>query len=251
MIELWESALCGIDTDGFYGVQRSGHGGAEAGLTPDRQYHTHGFISRQLDPDDSGKCVVAYQRIGPGEGMAWVLNDPRLVSKYPALKKGGSCQYASDGSFSSFDPETHTWTLYVPYSTSPAKAHLVTVGRDGNNTPIVELASGEGPSLTILDKVTTLKNAGGSAYVVLDDSGTSIVGPFKAAGGADIGGPTSEPLSKFAVLNAALQAVAAALASIPAGLTPAGSAAAPAIATAQAAIAAFTGTGATLTTKGA
>jgi hypothetical protein len=265
VIKIWTATLTGIDSGGFYAVQRSGHGGEEASLTPDRLYHAYGFIGRCNDPDTNGDgATVAYASAGSRENIAWLLNDPRDVSRIPPVKKGGSCQYASDGSFSSFGPETHTWTVYVPYSSSPAKAHLVTIGKDGNDTPIIELASGEGPSITLLDKVTTLKNADGSAYVVLDDDGTSIVGPFKAAGGADIGGPSSLPLVKFPPLSTELTAVQNALTMIGAALTAvaAGTTNPPAVATpvanaiqaivqALSALAVFTTAGPTLTTKGA
>lgn len=263
-LELSACQLTKIDEGGFIGAQIGALGGDESGASPDQLSHTFGFVSRPLDPVDGVGCSIFSSQAGSSERFCWLADDPRLVDKYPQTKKGGSCQYASDGSFASFDPETHTWTLYVPYASDPAKAHLVTVGKDGNDTPMIELASGEGPSITILDTVTTIKNATGSAYVVLDDSGTSVVGPFKAAGGADLGGTLSEPLAKFAALSAQLTAVQAtlvalaaavtAIAAVPvnssAGTAPA-AAAATAVGLAQAALATFGTAGITLTTKGA
>lgn len=242
------SALLTVrDENGFYGVQHSPMGGAEPGVKPDELVHTFGFASRPLDPEDGKGCSLFYFDDGP-EGFAWLAHDPRLADKIPPLQKGGSVQYAADGSFASFDPETHTWTLYVPYA--DGKAHLVTVGKDGNDTPIIELASGEGPSITILDKVITTKNASGSAYSFLDDDGHNFVGPFKAAGGADLGGPTSVPLTKHPALAAGIAALNTALVSL-AQLPPL----APAKAQLEAAVVALTALatplGGTVTTKGA
>jgi hypothetical protein len=250
-ISLGKALLTVRDENGFIGVQHDPFALTdESGSTPPYELlHTFGFASRPLDPDNGKGCDL-FHALDGHEGFAWLANDPRLADIIPPLAKGGSVQYAADGSFANFDPDTHTWTLYVPYATSPAKAHLVTVGKDGNGTPIIELASGEGPSFTILDKVTTWKNADGSSYVVLDDTGTSVIGPFKAAGGADIGGPTSMPLTKFpplATMMGALTAFASAINVEPA-VTPATKTAAGALVTA---IAVLLGAGATLTTKGA
>jgi hypothetical protein len=249
-LELSTCQLTGIDENGFIGAQIDALGGQDSGVTPDQLSHTHGFKSRPLDPVDGIGCSMFHYQCGSSERYCWLADDPRSVEITPPIKKGGSCQYASDGSFASFDPETHTWTLYVPYATGPAKAHLVTVGRDGNDTPIVELASGEGPSITILDQVTTLKNADGSAYVVLDGSGTSVVGPFKAAGGADIGGPSSVPLTKHPAVTVALTPLIAALGTL-AGLPPLAAAAAQLTAAAAALTVLATPVGGTVTTKGA
>lgn len=248
MLELGTCVTTGYDENGFIGVQIDGYGGPDSSTQFEQLSHAYGFTSRPLDPEKGIGCSLFRWNQRRRRHM-WLGDDPRIADKIPPIKKGGSAQYASDGSFASFDPETHTWTLYVPYA--DGKAHLGTFGKDGNGTPIIEWASGEGPSFTILDKVTTLKNASGSAYIVLNDDGTTVVGPLKAAGGADIGGPTSEPLSKFAALAAVLTELAQALPAIGAGLTPAGAAAAALITATVAAIATFESTGATLTTKGA
>lgn len=223
MLELGTCVTTGYDENGFIGVQIDGYGGPDSSTQFEQLSHAYGFAARPLDPVKGIGCTLFRWNQRRRRHM-WLGDDPRLADKVPPIKKGGSAQYASDGSFASFDPETHTWTLYVPYANG--KAHLVTVGKDGNGTPIVELASGEGPSLTILDKVTTLKNAGGSAYIVLDDDGTTIVGPLKAAGGADIGGPTSAPLAKSAELlvwavnvNAALNSLGVPVAPISPSVT--------------------------------
>lgn len=245
MLELGICEATQYDVDGFIGIQIDGLGGQDAGTPYEQLSHQYGFLSRPLDPANDTGCSLFRWSQGRTR-HAWLGDDPRISALLPQVKKGGSVQYASDGSFASFDPETHTWTVYVPYSSSPAKAHLVTVGKDGNGTPIVEMASGEGPSFTILDRVTTLKNASGSAYLFIDDDGTNVVGPLKAAGGADLGGPTSLPLTKHPDLLALLGALSAYVATMTP--TPATAAAASAFATA---LGAFTTAGGTLTTKGA
>jgi hypothetical protein len=207
------------DENGFYGVQHDPFGGDQAGAPQDELQHSYGFLGRPLDAEKGRGCSIWYD-FDEKEGHAFLGHDPRAAEKIPPVKKGGSVQYASDGSFAVFDPETHTWTLYVPYADSPAKAHLVTVGLDGNNTPIIELASGEGLALTLLGRVLTAKNASGSAYITLDDEGTNVVGPFKAAGGADLGGPTSAPLAKATELLSWATEVVTALASLGVTLPP-------------------------------
>lgn len=249
MLELGTCVATQIDENGFYGVQIDGLGGADAAIHFEQLSHSYGFFALPLDPVGGIGCSL-FRWNQRRRRHTWLADDPRIASKIPPIKKGGSCQYASDGSFASFDPETHTWTLYVPYASTPtAKAHLVTVGKDGNGKPIVEFASGEGPSFTILDKVTTIKNASGSAYSVLDDNGHTFVGPFKAAGGADIGGPTSVPLTKHPALAAALAALEAALTSL--GGIPANAAASTQLGAAVAALQTLATGGGTLTTKGA
>jgi hypothetical protein len=251
--------LTEYDDNGFLSLQHDAFG--EKGSAPLEVLHPYGFASRQLDPevaegDVSYACNVLVGWEG-ADAVALQLNDPRVQGKIPPLKKGGSAQYGSDGGFSVFDPETHTRTTYVPYQfetddegiETATKAHVVTVGKDGNGKPIVELASGEGPSVTILGTTIVISSAGGSAYLELTDSGLNVIGAFKAAGGADLGGPTSMPLTKFAPLSAHLTAIQAALAAIVA--IPANSGASGAVAAAAATLSTFSGTGATLTTKGA
>jgi hypothetical protein len=251
LIQLGTVQLTVTDENGFIGVQRdpfalrSEEGKAAFG----QLVHSFGFVSRPLDPVDGRGCGIFFDNDNREE-VGWLASDLRLVDKYPPQKKGGSCQYAADGQFANMDPELHTWSLYVPYSSSPAKAHLVTVGKDGNGKPIVELSSGAGPSFTLLDKVGTWSNASGSSYITLDDGGTSVIGPFKAAGGADIGGPSAEFLVKFAALQAHLIAVQAALSAI-AGVPIVAPAASAPVAAATATLAAFGAAGHTNFLKGA
>lgn len=190
-LELWESALVARDTDGFYGVQRTGHGGKESGLTPDRLYHPYGFIGIHRDPTSSGAGQLFYQRFGSGEGFAWLVGDPRDVNVIPPVKNGGSCQYAADGCFQIFDPDTHTKSTYIPYA--DGKAHLETVGVDGNGTPIMEYVHGNGMALTMLDRTLVLKNADGDSYIQLDDNGCILNANLKVTGAVEVNGAKITP----------------------------------------------------------
>lgn len=229
--ELGACVLTTFDEDGFLTAQPDGLGD-EPRLAGYELHHAFGFASRPIDPetDSTGgiiegrACNLLIATLG-NETHAWLAADPRYINKFPQLKKGSSVQYASDGVFSVLDPETHTWTLYVPYafdaSGTPTKAHVITVGKDGNSKPIVELVSGEGPSITILEKSLVAKNAGGSAWIEINDNGTNIIGPLKAHGGADLGGTASVPLAKAADLivwaanvNASLNTLGAPIAAL-------------------------------------
>lgn len=251
------SILTEYDADGFLGFQYDAYGGEKSGMSPGYLQHFYGRISRQLDRDDGGASGLLYAHDG-SEIHAWALGDPRVVLKLPQVQKGGQALYDSNGSFIAFQPDDRTVQVYVPYS--DGKAHLLTFGKDGNGAPIIELASGTGLSVTLLDETITVSNADGSSYLTIGADGTSVVGPFKAAGGADLGGPTSMPLAKFAEMAAVVTALAQALdASVTAAAAVpppgAGTAIAAALKTAlaglQPLLATMNATGATVTTKGA
>jgi hypothetical protein len=96
------------------------------------------------------------------------------------------------------------FTLYIPYARNgsgvPTKAHMLQVGKDGNGEPFIGLISGEGPRLTMVGTEGVLSNKDGSQRVEVQDDGVNVVGTLKAAGAADLGGPTSEALAKYAAL---------------------------------------------------
>lgn len=222
--ELGVSQLTAYDDDGFIGLQIDSLT-KDKGVSPFELFGQFGFVSRPLDPDSDGTgCTVLHAQQGGRQGYAWALTDPRVVSKRPQLNKGGSAQYASDGQFLSMDPDAHVSTHYVPYefdgSGTPTKAHVVTIGKDPNGRAIVELSSGTGLAVTLLDDVITISNADGSAWIQVDGNGTTIIGPLKAFGGADIGGPGSEPLAKAAALLEWAATVNTALAGLGATIPP-------------------------------
>lgn len=251
--ELGNAVSVSYDQNGFLGVQYDAYGDGTTGMPPIWLHHAYGRISRPLDRTDDGACGLLYSQEGT-EGHAWLAYDRRVYPKIPAVNRGGQALYDSNGSFINFDPETRTVTHYVPYA--DGKAHLVTIGNDTNGKPFLELASGTGLSVRLLDDVLTLTNADGSSYVTLDSSGTTVFGPFKAASGADIGGPTSESLAKFAALQAVLVQITSALTAINGAcsappLSPIGVALAPILTALNALMVSLPVTGATVSTKGA
>jgi hypothetical protein len=103
------------------------------------------------------------------------------------------------------------FTLYIPYARDgsgvPTKAHMLQVGKDGSGAPFIGLISGEGPRLTMVGTEGVLSNKDGSQRVEVLDDGVNVVGTLKAAGAADLGGPTSEALAKYAALAAYVTAL--------------------------------------------
>jgi phage baseplate assembly protein gpV len=191
-LNLGKALLTVRDENGFLGVQRDPLAlKAQAGESPPYELlHTYGFASRPLDPTGTKGCSLFFGLDGH-EGFAWLANDPRVVDKIPPLAKGGSVQYASDGSFAAFDPDTHTWSLYVPYA--QGKAHSITAGLDGNNKPLLEVVHGDGMAVTMLEKSLVLRNAAGDAYIEINDSGIVINGNVKVNGALEANGAKITP----------------------------------------------------------
>jgi hypothetical protein len=133
--------------------------------------------------------------------------DLRLNRRFPNPKPGSVALVGYGGGFLSFDDaagDTSLGTLYVPYardgSGNVTKAHMISIGKDGNGAPLVGIFSGEGPRVQLLGTQAVVANADGSARLEVNPDGVNAVGPFKAASGADLGGPTSEALAKYTAL---------------------------------------------------
>lgn len=191
-LALGKALLTVRDENGFIGVQRDPLAlkSLEADAPAYELLHTFGFASRPLDPTNGKGCSLLHWSDG-SEGFALLANDPRLASIIPPIPKGGSVQYGSDGSFASFDPETHTWSLYVPYQ--QGKAHSITAGRDGNDKPILEVVHGDGMAVTMLERSLVLRNAAGDAYIEVNDAGIVINGNVKINGALEANGAKITP----------------------------------------------------------
>lgn len=189
--------LTEYDANGFLGVQVDAYGEADTdgkppGLPSVEAWHPYGAYGRPPDPDvdDGGNikfsCATVTLWEGKSEAYALFLNDPRVQPKLPLLPKGGSATYGADGSFASFNPDTHTWTLYIPYefdgSGTATKAHVVTVGKDGNGKPIVEMAHGNGQAITMLGDNLVMSGKGGTNYIEISESGGTLNGVWKIVG---------------------------------------------------------------------
>lgn len=188
-----------VDEQGWLSVQVNayGEGAARSGallLSP------FGMLGRPLDPDDDGACKALTAREG-NQDFAIATVDLRVLKKLPAPKKGGSVQFGADGGFGSFDPEEHTWTLYIPVEFdsegTPTKAHLYQLGKDTNGLRCVTLLHADGPGLSILSggkRSLVLKNAQSTAYIDVNDDGLMFNGVSMFRGGiAEMVGP--DPLT--------------------------------------------------------
>lgn len=200
----------------FYGEKASGGEGGVVQLP-------FGFLSRPLDPDEQGACQVLYAYEGDQLHTMPTL-DARVIDKLPQLPKGSSIQFGADGGFGQFDPETHTWTLYIPTDFdgegTPTKAHLLQIGKDTNGKRCVTLLHADGPGISILEggkKSVVIKNAASNAYVEVNDDGIVLNGKVTIKGGlkSDEGvgvdplARSTELLTWAAQVNAALTALAA------------------------------------------
>jgi hypothetical protein len=194
--------------------------------------------------------------------LAW--RDLRLNRRFPNPKPGTVALVGYGGAFLSFDDadgDTSQGALYVPYARdgngNVTKAHIISIGKDGNGTPFVGIISGEGPRVTLLGDQAIVASKTGAGRVEVTDDGVNAVGPFKAPNGGDIGGPTSRALAMHAELVALLTPLNALLTAITTQLSAPGPVAgAPGayvagLATLATAIAAVSATGKTLFTKGA
>ncbi|HEX2879301.1 MAG TPA: hypothetical protein VHO25_07170 [Polyangiaceae bacterium] len=185
--------LTDVDEDGFLLVQPEGYGGQKSKVEAFELHHTFGFASRCNDPDVDGDgrakpgraCTVFYANDG-NVTHGFLSHDPRYVEKIPPLKKGGAVMYGGNGGFASFDGSETTWTLYVPFEWDAdgvaTKAHVVTVGLDGNAKPILELAHGNGQAVTMLDDSLTLAGKGGTTFIEIREDGGTLSGNWKVAG---------------------------------------------------------------------
>lgn len=193
-LDLSTCQLTGIDESGFLAAQIDalGSGGDDdSGATPDQLSHAFGFASRCRDPEDGVGCTLFHYQSGSSERYCWLGDDPRYVAKFPPIKKGGAAFYCAVGSFWNLDGEDGTATCYVPYATG--KAHLGTIGLDGNGKAILEFVHGDGMAITMLEHSLVIKNADGSVYIELNDTGAVINANLKLTGAAEINGAKITP----------------------------------------------------------
>lgn len=188
-----------VDEQGWLSVQVNAYG-PDAARSGALLLSPYGMLGRPLDPDDDGACKALTAREGD-QDFAIATVDLRVLKKLPAPKKGGSVQFGADGGFGSFDPEEHTWTLYIPTDFDEAgaatKAHLLQIGKDTNGKRCFTLLHADGPGLSILEggkRSLVLKNAESTAYFEVNDDGLAFNGLSMFRGGvAEMVGP--DPLT--------------------------------------------------------
>ena len=224
-----QSVLSEYDEDKHLGVTMDHYGESEAGGHAAELLMPLGTLARPLDPDTQndgspqGACTVL--SISEGDNLqALPLNDPRVMSSLPPLKKGGFLTYcpAATGSFAVFDGQDPkkvnrpgTFTLSTKYGT-PAKAHLFTMDVRTKDAEAVQLKHGDGMGLQMVSgglRSAVLRNAAGDAYLELNDEGSVLVGKMKLQGSLTVGQMgAAESLVKVSALLAWATAVEAALA---------------------------------------
>jgi hypothetical protein len=217
-----------VDEQGWLTVQVNayGEGAARSGMLLHSPY---GLLGRPPDPDDKGACKALTAREGD-QDHAIATVDLRVLKKLPRPKKGGSVQFGSDGGFGSFDPEEHTWTLYIPVefdsTGTPTKAHLYQIGKDTNGLRCVTLLHSDGQGLSMLSggkRSAVLKNAASNVYIEVNDEGIVLNGKVTIKGGlkSDEGAGvvplarSNELLAWTAALTTALNAVIAKVNALP------------------------------------
>jgi hypothetical protein len=214
------AALSEYDGDGFPSVQTRGFAGEASGNAPFELHSTFGFLSRPDDPDpgpDGLGCQVLFGVEGD-DTHAWLSHDPRYLPRVPPLKKGGSVHYCKTGAFASFDGETGSYTLYVPYAfdgETPTKAMTIAVNVDAAGEENIAIVHGDGSAVLLHNGAVTMKSkAGGAGWISVDEQGVNIGGTFNAAGGVTAGGPAASPvalatplLAWMATVNAFMTAV--------------------------------------------
>jgi hypothetical protein len=180
-------------------------------MTDAEAYGALGLIVRPRPPEKiDGELMNAegygFRTLGGTVPLA--RRDLRLNRRFPAPKPGSVALVGYGGGFLSFDDadgDTSLGTLYVPYardgSGNVTKAHMISIGKDGNGTPFVGIISGEGPRVTLLGTQAVVANADGSARLEVNPNGVNAVGPFKAASGAELGGPTARSLAMYLELS--------------------------------------------------
>jgi hypothetical protein len=174
-------------------------------------YGALGIVARPRQPEKIGGRDYAAEGYGgrtPNGMVPFAYRDLRLNRRFPNPKPGSIALVGYGGGFLSFDDadgDTSLGTLYVPYarngSGAVSKAHMISIGKDGNGTPFVGIISGEGPRVTLLGNQVVVASKDGSNRLEVTDDGVNAVGPFKAASGADLGGPTSREVVMFLELS--------------------------------------------------
>jgi len=196
-----------------------GEGGVgDEQITDAEAYGAPGIVFRPRTPETIDGEELYAEAFGvrtPGGGIPLAWRDLRFNRRFPNPKPGTVALVGYGGGFLSFDDadgDTSLATMYVPYARDGAgvttKAHMLSMGLDGAGKPLVGLFNGEGPRLTLLEETGVLASKTGASRVeVNDDDGVTVAGALKAASGADLGGPTSQALAKYAALAAWATAV--------------------------------------------
>lgn len=177
--------------ENFLGIQCDVYGETESGMPPFEAIGQYGFFGRPTDPDENGASSVLYLQWGD-QYFALPMGDPRRTVSLPPMPKGSSVQYCDRPSIDMHSGDDGTKTVYVEYPDG-STSHLLTIGFDGNDKPIVELAHGDGQSLMFYEGKSILKNKSGSVYLELTDDGGVHNGNLKVNGSLECNGASITP----------------------------------------------------------
>lgn len=244
-------ALSGADADGHQTIQPDVYG-VSPGADPFEAHHAWGFRGvphdPELDPEGNinpakaAQCKYAWEG---DKGHAWALQDPRIVPKLPLARVGQALMYGgkiTQPAFVELDPDTGSYTLYVPYAFSggaPTKACSVAVNVRNAGAESVEIIHGAGMSITMLaggKNSVVVKNKSGDAWVEINDDGNIVNGNTQIVGAVVAGTPAAMPVALATPLLSYITALEGVLATISAATMPT---TAPAVAAFQAATAAL------------
>lgn len=199
---VWDMYLCGVtefDADGFLLASLDSYG--QDASQPQEVVSPGGtwFRPRAPTADAHGNILSGCPMLGAwegGKGLLIPLQDTRAVPKLPQPKEGGAGTFGDTGQgqlpFASFDGETGSWTLYVPYAfsgTTPGKAMLIAVDVASGNESI-SIVHGDGMSITMAaggKNSVLLKNKAGDAYIEINDGGIVLNGNVTVNGGMVVG----------------------------------------------------------------
>lgn len=205
--ELGQSLNTEYDQDGFLRAQPDGFGESPQ-VKSAEVVHPLGFGARPPATSrdargnfkGGGGCKVRVGYDGNELHHVEFVGDQRDLALIPPIgDAGGSVQYAPGApapSFDKHDSEDGTKQIYIEVGDS---AHLVTIGKDGNGKPIVEIVHAEGMAIQMLEGGVVIKNAAGDGYVEVNAGGITLNGNIKITGALDVGA-VSFPLAKSAEL---------------------------------------------------
>jgi hypothetical protein len=163
------------------------------GSSDEPLYGSIGVFTRPRDKDATGAaellCARTQDGLQPISGR-----DLRIVQARGNVAKGSvSLAGYGGGFFAIEDTPAATSSIliaYAPYPGTPApKAHVLQFDTTAGNESIV-LAHAEGHGLILgKDKIATLKNKAGDAFVACDDNGVTISGDVKLGNNLIVGSP--------------------------------------------------------------
>jgi hypothetical protein len=186
--ELGQAIQSTYDASGFLRVQHDGLGEAP-NVGSSEVLHPGGLAYRARDPEvgpdgkakDGGgsKILVAFDGT---EYKIIYVGDQRALAGIPPLAKGSSVQYAHTAGPPSFDVhsgEDGTKQIYVEIGDS---AHVITVGRDGNGEPVLELTHADGMAISMFRESLTIKNKDGTVFAEFARDKGTLSGNWKVVG---------------------------------------------------------------------